>query len=77
MSETDVVHLTEGSTLIAVSSNSQSWNIAGSSVTWRGNESPTGSETVARYQIDIMGTREAQLCFYIFQISLEIYSAVV
>ena len=58
--EADVVHLTEGSTLIADSPNLQSWNIAGSSGTWRGDESPAGSETVARYQMDIMGTREGQ-----------------
>jgi len=60
VSAADVVHLTEGSTLIAVSPNLQSWNIAWSSWAWRGGESPTGSETVARYQRDIMGTREAQ-----------------
>ena len=58
--EADVVHLTEGSILIADSPNLQSWNIAGSSGTWRGDESPAGSETVARYQMDIMGTREGQ-----------------
>jgi hypothetical protein len=58
--EADVVHLTEGHTLIADSPNLRSWNIAGSSGTWRGDESPAGSETVARYQIDIMGTWEAQ-----------------
>ena len=58
--EADVVHLTEGSTLIADSPNLQSWNITGSSGTWRGDESPAGSETVARYQMDIMGTREGQ-----------------
>jgi len=55
-----VVHVTEGSTLIADSPNFQSWNIAGSSGTWRGDESPAGSETVARYQTDIMGTRDGQ-----------------
>jgi len=60
VSVVDVVHLTEGSILIADSPNLQSWNIAGSTGTWRGDESPTGSETVARYQMDIMGTREAQ-----------------
>jgi len=60
VSEADVVHLTEGSILIADSPNLQSWNIAGSSGTWRGDESPTGSETVARYQRDIMETRESQ-----------------
>jgi RNA-directed DNA polymerase len=60
VSTADVVHVTEGRTLIADSPNLQSWNIAGSYGTWRGDESPTGSETVARYQMDIMGTREAQ-----------------
>jgi hypothetical protein len=58
--EADVVHLTEGSPLIADSPNLQSWNVAGSSGTWRGDESPAGSEIVARYQTDIMGTREGQ-----------------
>ena len=46
--EADVVLLTEGSTLIADS-------LIG---TWQGDASPAGSETVARYQTDIMGTRE-------------------
>ena len=46
VSVVDVVHLTEDSTLIAV--------------TGQGDASPTGSETVARYQRDIMGTRETQ-----------------
>jgi len=50
VSSADVVHLTEGSTLIADSLNG----------TWRGDASPAGSETVARYQMDIMGTREGQ-----------------
>jgi len=67
VSAADVFHLTEGSTLIAVSPNLLSWNIAGSSGTWRGDESPTGSETVAHakhfdqtfLKFD-MGTREAQ-----------------
>ncbi|NQE53723.1 hypothetical protein C5S29_09025 [ANME-1 cluster archaeon GoMg3.2] len=48
--EADVVHVTECSILIADSLNR----------TWRGDESLTGSETVARYQMDIMGTREGQ-----------------
>jgi hypothetical protein len=47
VSEVDVVHLTEGSTLTFVSQNLRSWNIAGISGTWRDDESPTGSETVA------------------------------
>ena len=48
--EADVVLLTEGCTLIADS-------LIG---TWQGDASPAGSETVARYQMDIMGTREGQ-----------------
>ena len=48
--EADVVVLTEGSTLIADSPIG----------TWQGDASPAGSETVARYQTDIMGTRETQ-----------------
>jgi hypothetical protein len=48
--EADVVFLTEGSILIADS-------LIG---TWQGDESPAGSETVARYQMDIMETREGQ-----------------
>ena len=44
--EADVVHVTKGSTLIADSLNR----------TWRGDKCPAGSETVARYQMDIMGT---------------------
>ncbi len=50
VSEADVVHVTEGSILLTVSPNG----------TWRGDESPAGSKTVARYQTDIMGTREGQ-----------------
>ena len=46
----DVVPLTEGSTLVTASLNR----------TWRGDASPAGSKTVARYQMDIMGTREGQ-----------------
>ena len=60
VSEADVVHLTEGSTFIADSPNLWSWNIARRFETWRGDEGPTGSETVARYQRASMGTREAQ-----------------
>nr|QNO54010.1 hypothetical protein OHMBFCMF_00029 [Methanosarcinales archaeon ANME-1 ERB6] len=48
--EADVVFLTEGSTLIADS-------LIG---TWQGDASPAGSKTVARYQTDIMETRETQ-----------------
>jgi hypothetical protein len=48
--EADVVVLTEGRTLIADSPIG----------TWQGDASPAGSKTVARYQMDIMGTRETQ-----------------
>ncbi len=48
--EAAVVVLTEGSTLIANSPIRS----------WQGDASPAGSETVARYQTDIMGTRETQ-----------------
>ena len=50
VSVADVVHVTEGSTLVTASLNK----------TWRGDESLTGSEIVARYRMDIMGTREGQ-----------------
>ena len=60
VSAADAVLVAEGSTLIAVSPNLPSWNRAGSSGTWRGDASPTGSETVPRYQRDSMVTREAQ-----------------
>jgi hypothetical protein len=43
VSVADVVHVTEGSILVTASLNR----------TWRGDESLTGSETVARYQMDI------------------------
>ena len=58
--EADVVHVTESRILIADSLNFQSWNIAGIPGTWRGDESPAWSETVARYQMDIMETREGR-----------------
>jgi hypothetical protein len=48
--EVDVVHVTEGSTLIA---DRPTW-------TWQGDESPVGSKTVARYQMDCMRTRKGQ-----------------
>jgi RNA-directed DNA polymerase len=48
--EADVVLLTEGSTLIADSLIR----------TWQGDASPAGSKTVARYQKDIIQTRETQ-----------------
>jgi hypothetical protein len=50
VSEADVVHVMEGCTPIAASLNGS----------WQGDASPAGSKTVARYQMDIMGTREGQ-----------------
>jgi len=58
--EADVICVTEGSIHTTVSPNLLSWNIAGSSGTRRGDVSPTGSKTVAWYQTETMGTREAQ-----------------
>jgi hypothetical protein len=60
VSEVDVFHLTEDSTFITINPNLRSWNIAESSGMLQGDASPTGSEAVARYQMDTMGTREAQ-----------------
>jgi len=57
--EADVVCATEGSIHTTVSPNRRSWNIAESSGIWQGDVSPTGSKTVAWYQTDTMGTREA------------------
>jgi hypothetical protein len=58
--EADVLYVTEGSIHTTISPNLRSWNIAGSSGTRRGDVSPTGSKTVACYQTETMGTREAQ-----------------
>lgn len=58
--EADVVCVTEGSIHTTVSLNLLSWNIAGSSGTRQGDVSPAGSKTVAWYQTETMGTREAQ-----------------
>ncbi len=57
--EADVVCVTEGSIHTTVSPILRSWNIAGSSGTLRGDVSPAGSQTVAWYQTETMGTREA------------------
>ena len=58
--EADVFSVTEGSIHTTVSPILRSWNIAESSGTLRGDVSPAGSQTVAWYQMEIMGTREAQ-----------------
>ena len=58
--EADVVCVTEGSIHTTVSPILRSWNIAGSSGTLRGDVSPAGSQTVAWYQTETMGTRETQ-----------------
>ena len=56
--EADVICVTEGSIHTTISPNLRSWNIAESSGTWQGDMSPTGSKTVAWYQMETMGTRE-------------------
>jgi hypothetical protein len=58
--EADANRLTECRTHRAASPNLQSWNIAESSETWRADESQAGSETMARYQTDIMVIWEGQ-----------------
>ena len=58
--EADVLCVTEGSIHTTVSPILRSWNIAGSSGTLRGDVSPAGSQTVAWYQTETMGTRETQ-----------------
>ena len=58
--EVDVFCWTEDSIHTTISPNLQSWNKAGSTGTWQGDVNPTGSKTVAWYQMEIMGTREAQ-----------------
>ena len=63
--EADVLVATEGSIHITISSNLRSWNIAVSSGTWQGDVSPTGSKAVAWYQMETIGTREAQCALLI------------
>ncbi len=58
--EADVICVTEGSNHITEIKHLQSWNIAESSATRQGDVSPTGSKTVAWYQMETMGTRETQ-----------------
>ena len=58
--EADVICVTEGRIHTTVSPYLRSWNIAESSGIWQGDMSPTGSKTVAWYQMETMGTRETQ-----------------
>ncbi len=60
--EADVLCMTEGSIHITISRHLQSWNISRElwDMTWQGDVSPTGSKTAAWYQMETMGTREAQ-----------------
>ena len=61
VSEADVFPTTEGSILLAVSPlRTNSKEKVSPIRTRQGDKYPTGSETVARYQTDVMGTREAQ-----------------
>ena len=62
--EADVFCVTEGSIRTTISPKLQSWNIAESVRTWQGDVSPAGSKTVACYQTEIMGTREAQYALF-------------
>ncbi len=58
--EADVLCVTEGSIYTTISPNLQFWNTAVSLRTWQGDVNPTGSQTAAWYQTEIMGTREAR-----------------
>jgi len=58
--EADILSVTKGSIHTTVSLNLRSWNIAGSSGTWQGDVNPTGSKTVAWYQMETMGTLDAK-----------------
>ncbi len=58
--EADVIRVTEGSNHSTDIKHLQSWKIAESSATQRGDVSPTGFKTAAWYQMENMGTRETQ-----------------
>ena len=68
--EADVLCMTEGSIHTTISPNLRSWNIAESLMTWQGDVSPAGSKTAAWYQMETMGTREAQCVLLVFFIRL-------
>lgn len=61
--EADVVCVTESSNHNTDIKQLQSWDIAESSATRRGVVNPTGSKTVAWYQMENMGTRETRYAF--------------
>jgi len=61
--EADVICVTEGGNHNTEIKHLQSWDIAESSATRRGDVSPTGSKTVAWHQMENMGTRETQYAF--------------
>ena len=58
--EAEVLRATEGSNHNTAIKQLQSWNIAESSASRRGDVSPTGSKTAAWYQRETTGTRETQ-----------------
>jgi len=58
--EADVICVTESRIHTTISTNLRSWDIAESSLTRQGDMSPTGSKTVAWYQMETMGTRETR-----------------
>nr|QNO41922.1 hypothetical protein KBJIOONF_00008 [Methanosarcinales archaeon ANME-2c ERB4] len=68
--EADVVCVTEGSIHTAVSLNLRSWNIAESYMILRGGASPAGSQTVAWYQMETMGTRETQCALLVMELGV-------
>ena len=70
--EADVVCVTEGSIRTTVSLNLRSWNIAESYMTLRGGASPAGSQTVAWYQTETMGTRETQYALFVLHMELRV-----
>ncbi len=61
--EADVIRVTEGSNHNTEIKHLQSWDIAESSASRQGIVSPTGSKTVAWYQMENIGTQETQYAF--------------
>ncbi len=58
--EADIIRVMEGSNHNTANKQLRSWDTAESSATRQGEVSPTGSKTVAWYQMENMGTRETQ-----------------